>query len=125
MLRMLVDLRRINHLLQNDYNKHNHPVTTASDSAQHMVDKMYFCKLDCSRAYHCLLSVQLPVQLSVQLLAFEFGSRTFAYLRLAQGFHFKLSTLWEYLDPLVKVDKCAHYVHDIGFAAHRRTLCLY
>ena len=35
-LRILVDLRRINHLLKNDYNKHNHPVTTIADAAQHM-----------------------------------------------------------------------------------------
>ena len=27
-LRILVDLRRIHHLLKNDYNQHNHPVTT-------------------------------------------------------------------------------------------------
>ena len=53
-LRILVDLRRINHLLKNDYNQHNHPVTTIADAAQHMAGKKYFCKLDCSQAYHCL-----------------------------------------------------------------------
>ena len=51
-LRILVDLRRINHLLKNDYNQHNHPVTTIADAAQHMAGKKYFCKLDCSQAYH-------------------------------------------------------------------------
>ena len=118
-LRILVDLRRINHLLKNDYNQHNHPVTTIADAAQHMAGKKYFCKLDCSQAYHCL---QMADEQSIQLLAFNFGSRTFAYLRLAQGLNRSLSafnsTIREYLDALVKADKCAQYVDDIGVAAH-------
>ena len=118
-LRILVDLRRINHLLKNDYNQHNHPVTTMADAAQHMAGKRYFCKLDCSQAYHCL---QMADEQSVQLLAFNFGSRTFAYLRLAQGLNRSLSafnsTVREYLDPLVKADKCAQYVDDISIAAN-------
>ena len=117
-LRILVDLRRINHLLKNDYNQHNHPVTTMADAAQHMAGKRYFCKLDCSQAYHCL---QMADEQSIQLLAFNFGSRTFAFLRLAQGLNRSLSsfnsTVREYLDPLVKADKCAQYVDDIGIAA--------
>ena len=118
-LRILVDLRRINHLLKNDYNQHNHPVTTIADAAQHMAGKKYFCKLDCSQAYHCL---QMADEQSIQLLAFNFGSRTFAYLRLAQGLNRSLSafnsTVREYVDALVKADKCAQYVDDIGIAAH-------
>ena len=35
-LRILVDLRRINHLIQNDYGENNHGVTTIADAAQHM-----------------------------------------------------------------------------------------
>ena len=118
-LRILVDLRRINYLLKNDYNQHNHPVTTIADAAQNMAGKKYFCKLDCSQAYHCL---QMADEQSIQLLAFNFGSRTFAYLRLAQGLNRSLSafnsTIREYLDALVKADKCAQYVDDIGVAAH-------
>ena len=118
-LRILVDIRRINHLLKNDYNQHNHPVTTIADAAQHMAGKRYFCKLDCSQAYHCL---QMADEQSVQLLAFNFGSRTFAYLRLAQGLNRSLSafnrTVRKYLDSLVKADKCAQYVDDIGIAAN-------
>ena len=117
-LRILVDLRRINHLLKNDYNQHNHPVKTMADAAQHMAGRRYFCKLDCSQAYHCL---QMAHEQSIQLLAFNFGSRTFAFLRLAQGLNWSLSafnsTVREYLDPLVKADKCAQYVDDIGIAA--------
>ena len=118
-LRILVDLRRINHLLENDYNQHNHPVTTIADAAQHMAGKKFFCKLDCSQAYHCL---QMADEQSIQLLAFNFGSRTFAYLRLAQGLNRSLSafnsTVREYVDALVKADKCARNVDDIGIAAH-------
>ena len=118
-LRILVDLRRINHLLKNDYNQHNHPVTTLADAAQHMAGKRFFCKLDCSQAYHCL---QMADEQSVQLLSFNFGTRTFAYLRLAQGLNRSLSCfnsmIREFLDPVVKADRCAQYVDDIGIAAH-------
>ena len=41
-LRILVDLRRINHLIKNDYGEHNHPVTTIADAAQHMAGKSIF-----------------------------------------------------------------------------------
>ena len=59
---------------------------------------------------------------SHQLLAFNLGSCTFAYLRLAKELHRSLSafnsTVQEYLDPLVKADKCAQYINDFGVAAH-------
>ena len=59
---------------------------------------------------------------SVQLLAFSFGRSTIAYLRFAQGLNRSLSafksTVRDYLDPIVKADKCAQYVNDIGIAAH-------
>ena len=56
------------------------------------------------------------------ILAFNFGSRTVAFLRWAQGLNRFLSafnsTVREYLDPLVKADKCGQYVDDIGIAAN-------
>ena len=59
---------------------------------------------------------------SVELLAFIFASRTFAYLRLAQGLSRSLSSfssfMREYLDRVIKADKCVQYVDDIGIAAH-------
>ena len=71
-----------------------------ADVAQHMAEKRYFCKLDCSQAYHGL---QMTDEQSVQLLAFNFGSRAFGFLRLAQGLNRSLSafniTFREYLDP--------------------------
>ena len=74
--RLLVDIRKINTLIADDYINNNHPVSTLTDAAQHMAGKNLFSKLDCSQAYHCL---QMTVQQSIELLAFNFASRTFAY----------------------------------------------
>ena len=61
-------------------------------------------------------------QQSIKLLAFNLASRTFAYRRLAQGLSRSLSALSnfirEYLDPVIKTDQCAQYVHDNGIAAN-------
>ena len=81
-LRLLVDLRKINSLIADDHTNNNHPVSTLSDAAQQLAGKSLFCKLDCSQTYHCL---QMADQWSVEMLAFNFASRTFAYKRLAQG----------------------------------------
>ena len=53
-LRLLVDLRKINTLIADDFVNSNHPVSTLKDAAQHMAGINLFCKLDCSQAYHCL-----------------------------------------------------------------------
>ena len=118
-LRLLVDLRKINALIADDYINNNHPVSTLSDAAQHLAGKKLFCKLDGSQAYHCL---QMADQKSVELLAFNFASRTFANRRLAQGLSRALSAfssfMREYLDLVIKADQCAQYVDDIGIAAN-------
>ena len=118
-LRLLVDLRKINTLIADDYTNNNHPVSTLSDAAQHLTGKSLFCKLDCSQAYHCL---EMADQRSVKMLAFNFASRTFAYRRLAQGLSRSLSAfssfMREYLDPVVKADECAQYVDDIVIAGN-------
>ena len=75
-LRLLVDLRKINSLIADDYTNNIHPVSTESNAAQHLAGKSLFCKLDCSQAYHCL---QMADQRSVEMLVFNFASRTFAY----------------------------------------------
>ena len=121
-LRLLVYLRKINSLIADDYTNKNHPVSTLSDAAQHWAGKSLFCKLDCSQAYHCL---QMADQRSVEMLAFNFASRTFAYKRLAQGLSRSVfvfsSFMREYLDPVVKADQCAQYVDDIGMEANNAT----
>ena len=118
-LRLLVDLRKINTLIADDYINNNHPVSTLTDAAQHMAGKNLFCKLDCSQAYHCL---QMADQQSIELLTFNFAKRTFAYRRLAQGLSRSLSAfssfIRKYLDPVIKADQCGQYVEDIGIAAN-------
>ena len=111
-------LGKINNLISDDYNTNNHPVSTLTDAAQHMVGKKLFCKLDWSQAYHCL---QMADQRSIEMLAFNFASRIFAFRRLAQGLSRSLSDfssfMREYLDKVIKADQCAQYVDDIGIAA--------
>ena len=108
-----MDLREINSLIEDDYTNNNHPVSTLSDAAQHLPGKSLFFKLDCSQAYHCL---QMADQRSVELFAFNFASRTFAYKRLAQGLSRSvsafLSFMRECLDPVVKADQYAQYVDN-------------
>ena len=93
-LRLLVDLRKINSLIADDYTNNNHSVSTLSDAAQHLARKSLFCKLDCSQAYHCL---QMADQRSVEMLAFNFASRTFAYKRLAQGLSRSVSVFQSFM----------------------------
>ena len=121
-LRLLVDLRKINSLIADDYTNNNHPVSTLSDAAQHLAGKSLFCKLDCSQAYHRL---QMADQRSVEMIAFNFASGTFAYKRHAQGLSRSVSAfssfMREYLDPVVKADQFAQYVDGIGIAANNAT----
>ncbi len=107
----------MNHLLRHDYDNNKYPIPTLTDSASHMAGKDFSGKIDCSQAYHCL---QMADDESVQLLALNFASRTFAYKRLAQGLSRSVSAfssfMREYLDPLIKADRCAQYMDDIGIA---------
>ena len=96
----------------------NHPVSTLSDSAQHLAGKKLFCKLDCSQAYHRL---QMADQRSIEILAFKFASRTFAYKRLAQQLSRALSAFSSFMREYFKADQCAQYVDDIGIAANSVT----
>ena len=120
-LRLLVDLPKINALISDDYINNSHPVSTLSDAAQNLAVKKLFCKLECYQAYH---SLQMD-QRSIQMLAFTFASRTFAYKRLAQGLSRALSAfssfMREYLDKVIKADQCAQYVDDIGIGVNSVT----
>ena len=120
-LRLLVNLRKINSLIADGYTN-NHPLSTLSDAAQHLAGKFLFCKLDCSQAYQCL---QMADQLLVEMLAFNFASRTFAYKILAEGLSRSVSAfssfMRECLDTVVKADQCAQYLNDVGIAANNGT----
>ena len=121
-LRLLVELRKINNLISNDYINNNHPVSRLYDAAQHIAGKKLFCELDCSQAYHCL---QMADQRSIEMVVFNFASPTLAYRLLAQGLSRALSAfssfMREYLDKVIKAVQCAQYVDDIGIAANNAT----
>ena len=106
-LRLLVDLLKTNVLISDDYIKNNHPGSTLSHAAQHLSGKKLFSKFDCSQAYHCL---QMADQRSIEMLAFNFTTTTFAYMRLAQGLSRALSgfpsIMRESLDKVIEADQC-------------------
>ena len=77
----MIDLRRLSHLLGNDYSDNNFPISNMTDAVHHFAGKTLFTKLDCSQAFHC---VQMADSSSVQLLSFNFASRAYTYTRLAQ-----------------------------------------
>ena len=120
--RLFVGLRKTNSLIADDYTNNIHPVGTISDTAQHLAGKSLFCKLDCSQAYHCL---QMADERSVEMLAFNFASRTFAYRRLAQSLSRSVSAFSTFMressNQVVKADQCAQYLDDIGIAANNAT----
>ena len=64
-------------------------------------------------------------QRSVEMIAFNFASRTFAYKRLAQDPSRSVSAvssfMREYLDPVVKAEQRAPCVDDIGIAGNNAT----
>ena len=90
-----------------------------------MVRKRLFCKIDCFQTYHCLRMADYQ---SIQMLAFNFACRTFAYRRLAQGLSRSLSAfssfMSKYLHKAIKAGQCAQYVDDNGIAANdAKQLC--
>ena len=100
-----MDPSKINNLIGDEYTNNNHPVSTSSDAAQHLAAKFLFCKINDSQAYYCS---QMADQRSVETIAFNLGSRTFAYRKVAQGLIRPVSAfssfMREYLDPVVKAD---------------------
>ena len=74
-----------------------------------------FCKLERSQTNQCL-------QTAVEMMAFNFARRIFAYRRSAQGLSRALSAfssfMREYLDKVIKADQCAQYLDDIGILAN-------
>ena len=51
-LYLLVELRKNNSLIADEYTSNNHPVNTLSGAVQNLTWKSVLCKLDCSQAYH-------------------------------------------------------------------------
>ena len=75
-----------------------------------------FTKLDCS-VNHC---VQMTDDNSVQLLAFNFSSRTYAYKCLTHGLSNSVtgfsSFIRHYLDSCISANLCTQFMVDIGCA---------
>ena len=121
-LRILIDLRRINHLLRNDYLNSMFPISNMQNAVYHFAGKKLFCKLDCSQAYHC---VQMADDVSVQLLSFNIASRTYAYKCLAQGLSKSVTGFSAFtrhcLDPCLTANVCTQYMDDIGSGAENVT----
>ena len=117
-LRILIDLRRTNNLLRHDYNNNNYSIPTMTDATAHPAGKTIFAKMDCSQAY---FSMQMADSLSVQLLAFNFGDRNFAFRRLAQVLSRSptafSSCVSKHLQSCVASDKCFVYFDDLGSVA--------
>ena len=117
-LRILIDLRRINHLRRHDYKNNNFPIPTMADATAHLAGRKIFAKMDCSQAY---FSMQMAGELSIQLLAFNFGGRTFAFKRLAQGLSRSptafSSCVSKHLQSCVANDQCFVYFDDLGSGA--------
>ena len=115
-LRILIELRRINHLLRNAYMDSNFPISNMSDASNHFAGKTLINKFDCSQAYHC---VQMADEKSI-LLTFNFASRTYAYKCLAQGLSKSVRgfscIIRHYLDPCLAANICTQYMDDIGSA---------
>ena len=116
-LRLLIDLRKVNHLLKNDFVNTNFPISNMSDAINYFTGEKLFTELDCSQAYHC---VQMADDVSVQLLAFNFNSRTYAYQCLAQGLNKTVigftSYIRRYLDPCLASRNCTQFMDVIGNA---------
>ena len=77
-LRLLVDLRKVNNLITEDYTNNNHPVSTLSDAAQHMAGKEVSCKFahrlttasrwQITNPFKCSLSILLVEHLRIVAL---------------------------------------------------------
>ena len=66
---ILLVLRRINHLLIQDYYNNKLPIATVAGTTAHFAGKLIFRKLDCFQAYVCVLIADSS---QVQQLGFSF-----------------------------------------------------
>ena len=118
-LRLLVDLRKMNILIADDYTKFNHPLSTLSDAVQHLAGKSLFWIS--SQAYQCL---QMADRRWAEMLAFNLLAEhlpTKDLHKVSADVAAFSSFMPGYLDPVVKADRCAPYMDVIGIAANSAT----
>ena len=119
-LRLLVDLRKTNNLIADDYINNNQPVSTLADAAQHLAVKSFFFRFVYSQEYQCF---QTADQRSVEKLAFNFDSKSDWLQKIGKKsqqicvFFFSYFVR-EFLDPVVNVVQCAQDLDDIRIAAN-------
>ena len=53
-LRILIDLRRVNQFLQNGYSNNSFPTSNMTDVVHHFAGNTLFIKIDSSHGYHSL-----------------------------------------------------------------------
>ena len=121
-LRLLVDLRKINNLITEDYVNNNHQVSTLSDAAQHMQEKSFSANWTAPRlttAFRWLNTNPSKCSLSIQ----QVEHFLIVALPRVSADHF-LHFMRKYLDRAIKADQFAQYVDDIGIAANdTKQLC--
>ena len=85
-----------------------------ADATAHLAGRSILAKTDCSQVY---FSMQMADKISMQLLAFNFGGRTFAFNRLAQGSNRSptafSSCVSKHLQSCVASHKCFVYFDDL------------
>ena len=117
-MRLLMDLRKINTLLADEYANKTHPALcqmqhktwqgshySASLTAPKLITA---CRWRTNIRWRCLHSILRAEVLPTKDLHKVFGRFVSAF----SGF------MREYSDPVVKADQCAQYVDDIGIAAN-------
>ena len=103
-LQFLVDLRKINNLITEDYIKNNFPVSTLSDAAQHIAGKNFFAS-------------QIPPTLTI-VCKWQITNPNKCLPPTLRAEHLLI------VDKAIKVDQCAQYVDGIAIAANNtKQLC--
>ena len=113
--RILIEIRQVNHLLRHGCSNSTFPISNMIYATNHFAGKQLFCNLDYSQAYYC---VEIADDLSVQLLVFNFASRTFAYDCVARGLNKSVtassSFIKHYFDKCVAPNVRTQFMDDIA-----------
>ena len=99
-------------------NNQNFPIATLADVNAHLARQKFSVKRNGSQAYHVF---QMVDPFSVQMFSFNFLSRKFEYLRLAQNFSRSERAFSSFIRKNLQFCRAANqffqHVHDLGTAA--------
>ena len=85
-----------------------------TDATADLAGKKIFAKMDFSQAY---FSMQMTDELSIHLLAFNFGGQTFAFKQFSRSSTAFSSCVSKRLKSCVANDQCFVYFDDLGSGA--------